>query len=761
MLDRGKGWWALAVLALGWLLSGPAAGQTGEGAVERIGVEGSQRIEAETVRSYMTFKRGDAAGEEDVDKSLKALFSTGLFADVTIRREGGSVIVRVVENPIINRIAFEGNKRVEDTALRQEIRLRPRVVYTRSRVQADVQRILEIYRRSGRFAVRVVPKVIQLPQNRVNLAFEIDEGSLTGIRSITFIGNRRFSDSELRGAIETKESAFWRFLSGGDSYDPDRLTFDRELLRRKYLSEGYADFRVVSAVAELAPDRGAFFITFTVEEGERYKFGKVEIVTALRDLDPDVLERELGFAEGNWYDADAVERTTGTLSDAAGRAGYAFVDVRPRVRRKRDERRINITFNIQEGPRVFVERIEIRGNVRTQDRVLRREFRIVEGDAFNTEHIRRARRALRNLGFFTEVEVKNVPGSAPDRTVIEIDVKEQSTGEISFGAGFSSTGGVLGEVTLRERNLVGRGQDLRLRLQLGQRQQQIDLGFTQPYFLDRNLTAGFDVFRTARDFQDESSFDREAIGFRLRAGYLVNENVAERWRYTLRRDNVTDIDAGASQAIQDQAGKSTVSAIGHILSYDTRDSRFDTRDGVLISLDNEIAGLGGTERFLKNEVSARSFIPLTEDLTAVTRISGGYIFGLGDDVRILDRFFMGGDDLRGFTSAGVGPRDERTGDAVGGKWFYGGTLGISFPLGLPNEFGIRGRVFSDFGILGGAEGRAAGDRIRDTGTLRMSVGFGIGWRSLLGPIDINFAKPVIDESFDETELIHFSFGARL
>ncbi len=759
MAGRVSGRWAIAVIGLACLLAGLAGAQTGERIVERIQVEGSQRIEAETIRSYMTFKRGDVADEEAFDKSLKALFATGLFADVTIRGEGASVIVRVVENPIINRIAFEGNKRIEDDSLMQEIRLQPRVVFTRTRVQADVQRIIEIYRRSGRFAARVVPKVIQLPQNRVDLVLEIEEGSLTGIRSITFIGNRRFSDSTLRGVIETKESAFWRFLSGGDSYDPDRLTFDRELLRRKYLSEGYADFRVVSAVAELAPDREAFFITFTIEEGERYKFGKLEISTALRDLDPQVLKQKLEFDEGDWYDADAVERTIGKLSDAAGKVGYAFVDVRPRVRREREERRINITFNIQEGPRVFVERIDIRGNVRTQDQVLRREFRIVEGDAFNTEHIRRARRDLRNLGFFQEIAVNNVPGSAPDRTVIEVDVKEQSTGEISFGAGYSSSSGVLGDITLRERNLVGRGQDLRLSLQLGQRQQQIDLGFTEPYFLDRNLSAGFDLFSTARDLQSESSFDRDTLGFRLRVGYKVNENVSERWRYTLRRDDVTDISANASPEIRDQAGNSSVSAIGHVLAYDTRDSRFDTKSGVLVSLDNEFAGIGGTERFLKNEVWAEAFYPMTEDLTAFTGIGGGYIFGLGDDIRILDRFFLGGEDLRGFTIAGVGPRDTTTGDAVGGKWFYRGTLGVFFPLGLPNEFGIRGRVFSDFGSLGGTEGRF--DGIKDTGSLRMSVGVGIGWWSPLGPIQINIAKPLLDESFDERQLIHFSFGARL
>ncbi|MFB3117577.1 MAG: outer membrane protein assembly factor BamA, partial [Myxococcota bacterium] len=429
----------------------------GQFKVEQIRVEGAQRIEAETVRSYMPFRRGDAIDAAALDKALKSLFATGLFADVTLRQEGRAVVVRVVENPIINRLAFEGNARISDEILRDEVQLRERVVYTRSRVQSDVQRIIDLYRRSGRFAARVEPKVIQLGQNRVDLVFEVEEGKLTEIRKVAFIGNKRFSDSELSGIVQTQESAWYRFFLATDTYDPDRLTFDRELLRRHYLANGYADFRVVSAVAELTPNREGFFITFTVEEGERYKFGKIDVATALRDLNPDQLRQHLEVAAGDWYDADAVEKSVGNLADAAGSFGYAFVDVRPRVRRDRDTRSIDITFNIREGPRVFVERINITGNVRTEGEVLRREFQLIEGDAFNTAKLRRSRKRIRNLGFFEKVDINNVPGSAPDKTVINIAVREKSTGEISFGAGFSSTSGVLGDISVRERNLVGKG----------------------------------------------------------------------------------------------------------------------------------------------------------------------------------------------------------------------------------------------------------------------------------------------------------------
>jgi len=400
-----------------------------------VRIEGAQRIEPETVRTYLSIHPGDPIDPEVLDRSLKSLFATGLFADVTIRQEGTAVVVRVVENPIINRIAFEGNSKLTKDALNNEIQLKPRKVFTRAQVQSDVQRILDLYRRSGRFAATVEPKIIQLPQNRVDLVFEINEGSVTEIRRITFVGNRAFSDSELRGVIQTKESTWYRILSSSDSYDPDRLTFDRELLRRHYLANGYADFRVVSAVAELTPDYSGFFLTFTLEEGDRYKFGKVDIESSVRDLKPEKLQEFLSIKEGDWYDAEAVDSTVTKMSDALGSLGYAFVEVRPQVKRNREAKTVDVTFNVQEGPRVYVDRINISGNVRTADKVIRREMQLAEGDAFSTAKMRRSRQRIRNLGFFDRVDINNVPGSAPDRTTVNVAVRERSTGEISFGAG--------------------------------------------------------------------------------------------------------------------------------------------------------------------------------------------------------------------------------------------------------------------------------------------------------------------------------------
>ncbi|MEX2454253.1 MAG: outer membrane protein assembly factor BamA [Rhodospirillaceae bacterium] len=735
-----------------------ASAQFSNQGVREVVVEGAQRVEPDTVRSYMSLRPGDEITPEGLDASLKALFATGLFADVTLRQEGPDIIVRVVENPIINRLAFEGNRRISNDILRDEVQLRPRVVFTRSRVQSDLQRIMDIYRRSGRFSATVEPKVIQLPQNRVDLIFEINEGELTGIRKISFVGNEDFSHGDLREVIQTKESAWYRFLSSDDTYDPDRLTFDRELLRRHYLAEGYADFRVISAVAELTSDNKAFFVTFTLEEGERYKFGKINVTSALRNLDADDLRKELTVAEGDWYNADEVENSIGMLTDAIGVLGYAFVDIRPRVRRDRDQRTIDVDFVIQEGPRVFVELVNVSGNVRTLDKVVRREMLLVEGDAFNSSKLRRSRTRIRNLGFFETVEIDNAPGSEVDKTVLNVAVKEKSTGEISFGAGYSTSTGVLGDASIRERNLLGRGQDLRVGLQLGQRTQQVDLSFTEPYFLEKNLSAGFDIFKTVRDLQDESSYDRESVGAALRSGYRITDALSQNWRYTLREDSITDVPADASIAIKEQEGSFVTSSVGQTLLYDKRDDRFNPTSGYFLQMENVVAGLGGDSKYLRNEWTAGVYYEIADKWILGIGGGAGYMFDLGEPIRIVERFSLGGATLRGFEPSGIGPRDIATEDALGGNWYYRSTVGVSFPLGLPNEFGLRGRLFTEAGSLGGSDS-SFGDQT-DTGSVRVSVGTGIEWSSPFGPVNIDLSRALVKEDFDKTEIFRFSFGTR-
>ncbi len=737
----------------------PAAAQSilQGGLIEEIRIEGTQRIDPQTVRSYMTVDPGDRFDPLRLDESLKAIFDTGLFADVTLRREGNTLVVDVVENPIINRIAFEGNDAIEDDELEGEVELRPRVVYTRTRVQNDVQRLLDLYRRNGRFAAKVEPKIIELPQNRVDLVFEINEGEVTGIKSINFIGNRAFSDGSLRGEISTSESAWYRFLSSDDTYDPDRLNFDRELLRRFYLSEGYADFRVSSVVAELDEDRSGFIVTFTVEEGPQYDFGQIDLTTTLRDLDVEQLRSELEAEEGETYDATAVEADVDALTDVVGNLGYAFVDVRPRTRRDRENLTIDITYDIQEGPKVFVERIDIEGNSRTLDRVIRREFRLVEGDAFNASKLRRSRQRIENLGFFRTVNVEQEPGSAPDRTVVKVGVEEQSTGEITIGAGLSTSVGPLGNIQLRERNLLGRGQDLRLAFTLSGASSELDLSFTEPYFLDRPIAAGFDLFRVTREFE-ESDFDQKRIGFGLRAGYDLTEHTRHLLRYRLENQEISDVDDDASIIVRSEEGETLRSIIGQDLTWDRRDNRFDPRDGFRVKLSNEFAGVGGDVTFLRNTLEGDYYLPVLEDVTLKLGGELGYMFGIGEDTRIADRFFIGGESFRGFEPGGAGPRDTSTNDALGGNAYYKGTVELSFPLGLPEEFEIRGRLFTDIGASFDADSDAS--FVEDSATPRVSVGPGLSWRSPFGPLRLDLGFPIYKQDFDQEQLLSFSFGTQ-
>jgi outer membrane protein insertion porin family len=727
-------------------------------AISEIVVEGAQRIEPGTIRSYLLIKEGEAADPVRINRSLKSLFATGLFADVTMRQDGTRLIVNVVENPIINRVAFEGNKKVEDSTLEAEVTLRPRVIFTRAKVQADLQRILAVYRATGRFGATVEPKVIRLPQNRIDLAFEINEGDPTKVSRISFIGNEFFDDDDLRENIQTQESVWYRFLSNDDSYDPDRLTLDRELLRRLYLRNGFADFRVQSAVAELTRDRKNFFISFSVQEGKRYRFGKIDVATTIRNLDIDAMRKVVEIDPGDWYDASEVDATIEALTTAVGEKGFAFVEVRPRLDRDRDNRTIDVVFEINEGPRVFVERINIVGNVRTKDDVIRREFRLVEGDAFNSAKLRRSRQRIQNLDFFDTVEMEPVPGSAPDKAVINVTVSEKSTGSISLGAGFSTDQGLLGDFGLRERNLLGTGRDLSLRVIVAARRSEIDVKFTEPFFLNREIEAGVDVFRVTEDLQDYGSFDKKRTGFRLRAGYHITELLTQNWAYELRNESIEDVDSSASLVVQDEAGTNLFSGIEHGIAYDTRDSRLTPTKGYIARLSTNLSGIGGDVYSVKNVARAAYHWSPAEGYVLTVGGKAGYVVAITDDVLLSERFFVGGRDLRGFSTGGVGPRDISTDDSLGGEWMYSGTLEMGFPLGLPAELGVTGRAFTDFGSAGGiATSRSS---IEDTGSLRASVGVGLTWQSPFGPLGFDLGVPLIKESFDETELVRVNFGTR-
>jgi outer membrane protein insertion porin family len=552
------------------------------------------------------------------------------------------------------------------------------------------------------------------------------------------------------------------------------------LLRRFYLTEGYADFRVVSAVAELTPDRNGFIVTFTLDEGERYRFGKIDVNIKLKDLPAEAVLPLLTVHTGDWYDAEAVEKSISVLTDALGNRGYAFVEVKPNVTRNREEHTVDITFDVQEGPQVYVERVEIVGNVRTLDKVIRREFQLVEGDAFNSTKMQRSQQRIKNLGFFKKVEVTNSPGSAPDKTVVTAEVEEQSTGELSLGIGFSTTDGPLADVNIRERNFLGRGQDLRIGTVVSLRSQQVDLSFTEPYFLDRNIAAGFDLFEiktspTANFFSGVTPpYQQFSYGGALRTGYQISENLRQTLKYTARSDNITDLQPNTSLFIVLQAGQHTTSEIGQVLLYDRRDDRLDPSGGYYASLGNDFAGVGFGVDYVRNKVTAGYYYSVFPEWVLSVTGEAGYIFGWnGQNVLIQDRFFVGGDNLRGFQSAGIGPRDSVSGDALGGQKYYLGSVTLGVPLGLPKEFGVSGRVFTDFGtlyhiqptniVLTPAQLASTGGiqpMVEQSPAIRASAGVGVSWKSPVGPIRLDIAYPIKKEPFDKTQLFRVSFGTR-
>lgn len=682
------------------------------GTIRSIVVEGNKRIEARTVQSYLLLEPGDAFDPDRIDLSLKTLFATNLFADVSIDRRDDDLVVRVVENPIINRVIFEGNRALKDDKLREEIQAAPRGVFTAARVQTDVQRVLEMYRRSGRFAAKVEPKYKPLEQNRVDLIFEITEGPVTGVRAINFIGNEEYSDSRLRSEIVTRQSRFWRFFSSNDNYDSGRLEFDREQLREFYQNNGYYDFRVTSAVAELTPDQKDFYVTFTVDEGRQYDFGVIKVETALEKLDASVLQGVVPIQEGELFRGDQIEGTIDALTYAAGVAGYAFVDIRPQISVNEETGRIDITFAIDEGPRVYIDRINIVGNTQTLDRVVRRELRIAEGDAFNRILLDRSRNRIRALGFFKDVEIVETPAEEPDRTIVDVKLTEQSTGELSFAAGFSSVDSYLFDLSASQRNLRGRGQSVVARTSLSSRQQIVDFRFTEPRFLDRNLSAGVDLFATRQDFEEFTGFTSETIGGGLRVAFPLTDRMQLGLSYRLQTDDVNiadrniiiDSSGNLLRSFTQTAGTSTPDdlsddiyrepEIGDVVAGETLvdicDPLYTLRDTICRSERNDIssivgynffwdqtndpitptrgfdfrlsqdfAGLGGDVKYIRTETGATFYRGVWRDVIASAKFSAGYVLPLDEEqgVRINNRFFRGGSTFRGFDVAGLGPRE--------------------------------------------------------------------------------------------------------
>lgn len=729
--------------------------------VSQIEVDGLQRVERETVLSYLNVEQGSSVSQEYLNSSMKRLFEIGLFADVNIDARGNGVLaVKVVENPVINKRVFDGNDKVDDTLLESEVQLKSGSIYNIAKVQDDVQRILEVYKRSGRYATVVEPKIIKRDQNRVDLVYEISEGPTAAISKVNFIGNHHYSDDDLQSEIMSKESRWYRLFSSSENYDPEKTNYDKELLRRFYLKRGYADFRVLSAVAELSPDKKSFVVTYVLDEGPRYKLEDVRIQSMIKDVDVAALSGQVQQEKGDWYNADLAERSVYALTEELGKKGFAFVDVTPELEKTSGNKMV-LTFNIAEGQRVFVDRINITGNTRTEDEVIRREFRIDEGDAFNAAKIRASRRNVENLNYFSKVDIQTEPNPNDDsKADINVNVEEKSTGAFNVGVGYSTVNGALFRAGIAENNFQGKGQKLSADVAVSQRTSEYDLSFTEPYFMGRRLSAGIDLFRTEEDYQDEGSYDSESTGGRLRLGWNYTDDFAQYLRYTLKEDKISNVDRNASIYIKEEEGRYSNSSIGQTMVYDKRDSAINPKEGYYLSFGNDVAGLGGDEKYLKFDGKAYKYFTLADYYTFKLFINGGYITGYGDEnVRLSNRYYLGGSTLRGFEFAGIGARDKFTKDALGGNWMIYSGAEMSFPIGL-DEVGVRGRTFVDMGILGKPDDINE-DYVEYSDTPRVAAGFGFQWQSPMGQIDVDLAFPIVKEDYDETEVFRLNFGSRL
>lgn len=792
------------------LVGALSAGMSSAVVAQTIVVQGSQRVDAETIRSYFS-----GTDQARINEGVRALYSTGLFSDVRVRRDGGRLVVQVVENGVINRVAFEGNSKVKGDILASEVQTRSRGPYSQATVQADIERIKDIYRRAGRGAANVTARTVDLPNGRIDVVFTVSEGGKTGVREINFVGNQAYSGYRLRNLMQTTEMNWLSFLKNTDVYDPDKISSDLEGIRRFYLKNGYADFRVVGSEARYDDARQGYIVTVSVEEGAQYRVSSVNVDSRLSDVSPDALRGALKVSAGDVYNGDLVERSVEALTREVSRKGYAFSTARPRGERDPATQTIALAFVVEEGPRVYVERITVRGNTRTRDYVIRREFDLGEGDAYNRVLVDRAERRLNNLGFFKRVRITNEPGSAPDRVVVVVDVEDQPTGSFGISGGYSTQDGIIGEVSITESNFLGRGQFVRAAATLGQRTRGVDLSFTEPYFLGYRIAGGFDLFHKEMKKSTYSLYDTYTTGGTLRAGIPLTEEVSLGLRYSLYQTrieipNTADrpfndcsqpLTVGgtiqpdclsnqeASLAIKEAAGTRLTSAIGSTLAFSNLDNVRNPTKGLYAELRTDVAGLGGDSKWARAQADMRYYYPVFDDVVAIARVQGGHIAAYGDEkLRIIDNFNLGPTLVRGFAPGGIGPRDasgsnNRTA-GLGGTTYFGGSAEVQFPIwGMPREVGLRGALFADAGTLFGYEGATnfsglvkdcsvAGNcaaglttnpqsttlNVRNSTKIRSSVGASVLWSSPLGPIRFDYAFVLSKDQRDVTQAFRFSGG---
>ncbi|MCC2096720.1 MAG: outer membrane protein assembly factor BamA [Hyphomicrobiales bacterium] len=812
---------AVVVFSVSWTVNTAAA--------QRIVVQGTQRVDAETIKSYF-----NGTSQSRINQAVKDLYATGLFADVQVTRSRGAIIIRVRENQLINRVAFEGNSKIKGGVLAREVQSKARGSYSPATVQADVQRLKDVYQRAGRGNASVSARTVPLPNGKLDVVFTIKEGGKTGVRDIRFVGNRAISSWRLRNIMQTTEMNFLSWFKNTDVYDPEKVSADLERIRRYYLKNGYADFRVVGSDARYSEAKKGWILTFTFDEGPQYKINSVTVNSRIPDVNPRTLRRSVRVSKGETYNGTEVEKSVEALTREAARKGYAFAVARPTARRNPVTRTIDLELTMEEGPRVYIEQILIRGNTRTRDFVIRREFEIGEGDAYNKVLIDKAQRRLNDLGFFKSVSISNQPGSTPDRVIVVVDVQDKPTGSFGISGGYSTQDGIVGEVSLSEANFMGRGQYVKVSTTLGQRTQGVNLSFTEPYFMGYRMAAGFDLYHRRTRKSKYSLYESTVTGGTLRLTLPVTDEFSVGLRYSLYNTRitlanspsrpyndctspivgftpgtagspfpapagVTDVtcltNGEASLAIKEAVGTHITSLAGVTFTYSTLDNMRNPTSGLLATANLDVAGLGGTAKFIRATGSIAYFYPVWDDITLFAKVQGGHMRSIGGyKLRIADNFNIGSSLVRGFAPNGLGPRDDSAGvdingSSLGGTSYYAATVELQFPIfGMPKELGLRGAVFADAGTLFGYNGtrnfstflglpagtpcaaaliNASGYpytqsncvNVRDSHKLRSSVGVSVLWKSPLGPIRFDYAWVLSKATGDRLQAFRFSGGS--
>ncbi|RYE06583.1 MAG: outer membrane protein assembly factor BamA [Rickettsiaceae bacterium] len=741
--------------------------------INKITIEGNRRIESSTISNYLGFKIGDEYSLQKQNESLKNLYHTSLFNNIDIKFINGNLVIKVIEAPLVIGIDFKGNSKIKNSILSKELLTASGESLSKANIQIDAKKIQEIYKRSGRFSVLVLPIVKQLQNDRVKVVFEITEGPKTSVKRIYFVGNENYRDNELKNIILTKEARWFSFLETNDTYDPDRIDYDKELLKEFYQSIGFIDFRVISAIAELSSTKESFAITYSVEEGQKYKFGAVNIDNKISLIDNELIQKFISVKYGQTFNMKSLETIAEKITETLANSGYPQVNVEPVISKKDANNKIaDVTFLIEKADKVFINSINIDGNLKTEDRVIRREFRIAEGDLFNRTYIARGEQNLRNLDYFEKVSTVITPTDQRDKYDIDVEVQEKSTSSINFDIGYGTAGGLFGSVSFAERNLIGTGRYLSAGVRAGKKNSNYYLGITEPRFLDKDLSLGFNVFSTYSGRsggwgEEEQNYVQKSLGLTNSLGYEIYEDLDHRVEYTIKKDELKNPTPSSSRYMIEQMGRFITSSVGQTITYNQIDSRVVPKNGYLLSGTQEYAGLGGDNKYIKHELDAKYFKSfINNKLTLKLSGNTGNITGLkGKTVRISDRFNLGDYSLRGFASGGVGPRDKRTEEGLGGQNFYTFSTELNFPLGLPEDFGITGATFVDIGSTWGlklnSNSKYSKDDFYDDKFMRASLGVGIIWVTRFAPIRVDWALPIKKKKYDDTQRLHLKFSTHL